>query len=89
MDALIKKAEELGRLLAGHERFEGLMAARDAVRADTESAELLKTYETQVQKMQQMAAENKPIEVADKHNLAEMEQTLAGIGLEPIWDPQI
>ena len=77
MDALLKKAEDLGRLLAGHERFKRLIAARDAVRADKTATELLRGYESQIQKIEDLTVKNKPIEVADKRALAEMEQKLA------------
>lgn len=78
MDELLQKAEELGRLMAEHERFKGLIAARDVVRADPKAAQLLRDYETHMQKVQHLAETGRPIEVADKHKLAEMEKLLAG-----------
>lgn len=78
MDELIRKAEELGRLLAEHGRFKGLIAARDVVRADAKASQLLREYETHMQKVQHLAETGRPIEVADKHKLAEMEKLLAG-----------
>jgi cell fate (sporulation/competence/biofilm development) regulator YlbF (YheA/YmcA/DUF963 family) len=77
MEELLKKADELGRLLAAHERFTALMAARDGVRGDEAASKLLADYETQVQKLQKQAAENKPIEVEDKRALADLEQQVA------------
>jgi cell fate (sporulation/competence/biofilm development) regulator YlbF (YheA/YmcA/DUF963 family) len=77
MDELIRKAEELGRLLADHERFQALMSARDAVRADADARQLLRDYEAQVQKIQRLAVEKQPIEVSDKHRLSDLERQVA------------
>ncbi|NLX59406.1 MAG: YlbF family regulator [Phycisphaerae bacterium] len=77
MDELTRKAEELGRLLASHPRFAALMAARDAVRANETSRQLMTDYETHVQRIEDLTLANKPIEVADKHKLAELEKVVA------------
>jgi cell fate (sporulation/competence/biofilm development) regulator YlbF (YheA/YmcA/DUF963 family) len=77
MDELIRKAEELGHLLASHPRFAALMAARDAVRANETSRKLMADYETHVQRIEDLTLANKPIEVADKHKLAELEKVVA------------
>jgi cell fate (sporulation/competence/biofilm development) regulator YlbF (YheA/YmcA/DUF963 family) len=77
MDDLIRKAEDLGRLLASHPHFAALMAARDAVRADETSRKLMADYEKHVQRIEDLTLANKPIEVADKHKLAELEKVVA------------
>ncbi|HOQ62030.1 MAG TPA: YlbF family regulator [Vicinamibacterales bacterium] len=78
MDQLIQKAEELGRLLSEHERFKGLIAARDVVRADPKAAQLLRDYDALVRKVQHLAETGQPIGVDDKHKLADMEKLLSG-----------
>lgn len=78
MEELIRKAEELGRLLAEHPRFKALIAARDAVRDDAAARELLQKYQAQVEKIQQATDEGKPIEVDDKRALADLEGQVAG-----------
>jgi cell fate (sporulation/competence/biofilm development) regulator YlbF (YheA/YmcA/DUF963 family) len=77
MEELLSKAAELGRLLADHPRFGTLMAARDAVRADEPARKLMADYERQVNRIQDLTLQNRPIEVADKRRLAELEQTVA------------
>jgi len=77
MDDLLRKAEDLGRLLADHPRFKDLMTARDAVRADEAARKLLTDYQAQVERIQELTLAQKPIEVSDKHRLAELEQEVA------------
>ncbi|MBN2582241.1 MAG: YlbF family regulator [Planctomycetes bacterium] len=77
MEDLIQKAEDLGRLLAVHPRFAALMAARDAVRNNETSRKLMTDYETHVQRIEDLTLANKPIEVEDKHKLAELEKVVA------------
>jgi len=77
MDELLRKAEDLGRLLAEHPRFKALMAARDVVRADEKARKLLADYQAQVETIQDLTAKRQPIEVDDKHRLADLEQHVA------------
>ena len=77
MDALIAKAQELGRLLAEHKRFEALIAARDAVRKDAAASKLLRDYDAKAQHIHALLAQGKPVEVADKRTLSELEQQMA------------
>lgn len=44
MNTAIEKAQELGEMLANTEEFAALMAARDAMQADTEAMHLLDNY---------------------------------------------
>ncbi len=78
MDDLLQKAEELGRLLVDQPRFKALMTARDAIRADAAARKALADYQTHVDHLQQLQAARKPIEVADKRRLAELETALSG-----------
>ena len=77
MEELLQKAEDLGMLLAEHPRFKALMMARDAVRSDQIAKNLMGDYQAQVEKMQELAIRNRPIEVDDKHRLSELEQEVA------------
>jgi len=78
MDDLLQKAEELGRMLADQPRFKALMAARDAIRSDPAARKALADYQTHVDHLQQLQAARKPIEVADKRRLGELESVLSG-----------
>lgn len=77
MQELLKKAEDLGRQLAAHPRFKALIAARDAVRDNQEAARLLRDYSSHADRIQELAAHNRPIEVADKQKLSSLEQAVA------------
>jgi len=77
MDDMLRKAEDLGQLLADHPRFKALMATRDAVRADEAARKLLTDYQAQVERIQELTLGRKAIEVADKHRLADLEQQVA------------
>ena len=78
MDDILKKADEVASMLLEHPRYQELRKARDAVRADPAAGKALHAYEQQVDKVQQLAAQHKPIEVADTHRLAELEQQVSG-----------
>ena len=77
MDELLRKAQELGESLATHPRFKALIAARDVVRADEGARKLLEDYQAQVDKIHELTAANKPIEVEQKHRLTDLEQRVA------------
>jgi len=74
MDELLEKAAELGKLLSDHPRFKALMTARDAVRGDETARKLMADYEAQLNRVQELTLQNRPIEVADKRRLSELEQ---------------
>lgn len=74
MDDILKKADELATMLMAHPRYQGLRVARDAVRDDPEAGKALEAYQQQVDKVQKLASQQKPIEPADKHKLADLEQ---------------
>jgi cell fate (sporulation/competence/biofilm development) regulator YlbF (YheA/YmcA/DUF963 family) len=65
-------------MLVDPPRFKALRAARDAIRADPAARKALADYQTHVDHLQQLQAARKPIEVADKRRLAELETALSG-----------
>ncbi|MCP4708819.1 MAG: YlbF family regulator [Planctomycetes bacterium] len=80
MDRLVEIAQQLGKKIAAHERTTLLKQAQKAVNDDTEAVEIIQNYQTQADKIRQLELDQKPIEVADKHLLAELE---AKIGTHP------
>ena len=74
---LLDQARALGEAIAGHPLVQAFTAARAQVEKDTEAQQLLKAYEDQARRVRRLEAEQKPIEVADKHKLAECEQKMA------------
>lgn len=77
MDEIIAAARELGRKIAAHPRCAEFMAAARAVAEDKEAQAVLRSYQEQARRIQMLEAAGKPIEVADKHKLAECETNVA------------
>ena len=77
MENVIEMAQQLGQKLATHERTLLLKEAQKAVSADSDAVDLIKQYEEQAKKIQQLQAEQKPIEVEDKHKLKEIEEKIS------------
>jgi len=76
MEQLIEMARRLGRQIAGHERTVLLKKAQKAIDDDAEAGQLVKDYQEHVVRIHQLEQENKPIEVADKHKLREIEEKI-------------
>ena len=74
---LVRRAAELGEAIANHPDVQAFMTARAAVEKDAEAQALLKAYAEHANRLRQFEAEQKPIEVEDKHKLAQYEQQMA------------
>ncbi len=74
---LIERARALGEAIANHPNVRAFVNARAEVEKNTDAQELLKAYGEHAQHIRKLEAEQKPIEVADKHKLAEYEQQMA------------
>ena len=77
MEDLIEMAGLLGKKIAAHERSKLLAQAQQAVDGDESAGELVRQYHGQVTKIQQLETAGKPIEVADKHKLKELEEKIS------------
>ena len=77
MEDIVAAAKELGRKIAAHPRCAEFMAAARAVAEDREAQAILRAYQDQARKIQMSEAAGKPIEVVDKHQLAECEMNVA------------
>ncbi len=78
MEDIIAHACELGKKIAAHPRCSEFMAAAKAVAEDLDAQRILKAYQDQVRRVQELEAAGKPIEVDDKHKLADAEGQVAG-----------
>jgi cell fate (sporulation/competence/biofilm development) regulator YlbF (YheA/YmcA/DUF963 family) len=74
---LINQARTLGEAIAKHSDVRAFLSARAAVEQNADAQTLLKAYSEHAQQIRRLEAEQKPIEVADKHKLAEYEQQMA------------
>lgn len=70
---VIQQARALGEALAKHPRVVGFLDARARLQKDQDAQRLLVDYQRQAQRIQQLQQAGKPIEVADKHKLSELE----------------
>ncbi|MCK4628050.1 MAG: YlbF family regulator [Sedimentisphaerales bacterium] len=77
MEQLIEMASNLGLRIAAHERTILLKEAQKAVNEDAEAGGLIKQYQQQAVKIGQLEQEQKPVEVADKQKLREIEQKIS------------
>ncbi len=76
-DELLRQAEALGQALVKHPRVQAFFAARRAIDANPAARDALREYSTHMQKLQQLSAQQQPIEVADKHKARELEGRLS------------
>lgn len=74
---LFDQARALGRKLAAHERIRAFLTARDALTGDTAAQRAMADYQRHAEQLDRLAYEGKPIEVADKRKLGELERQLA------------
>src|SRR5512140_1376229 len=75
---VLTKARALGQALAAHPTVRAHHDAERTINADTAAQQLLNEYEEQLRRVRQLEAERKPVEVADKQKLRELQSKLAG-----------
>lgn len=71
-------ARSLGAQIAGHERTKNYFSAQKAVQSDGEARRIMQEYQKHVEHVQRLDIEQKPIEVADKQRLVDLEARVAG-----------
>ncbi len=69
-------AEQLGKAISDSPQAGALREARKSLTGESDLAQLMRDYQSQVAKVAQLEQENKPVEVADKHSLQELQQKL-------------
>lgn len=72
MDDLVQLAERLGKAIAGCDQAVKLREARKAMNGEPGLAEIMKQYGEQSENIARLDAANQPVEVEDKHKLAEL-----------------
>ena len=76
MDDIIQLAEKLGKAIAASKEAVNLRQVREAVSDEPGLAETLQEFGRQSEKVAALEAENKPVEVDDKHKLRELNDKL-------------
>ena len=76
MDAIIQLAERLGKAIADSPAATKLQEARKAMAGEADLTKTLDEYQKQSQKVAMLESENKPVEVADKHALRDLQDKL-------------
>lgn len=74
---LLDKARALGDALAAHDVPRAYHAAQQAARRDSGAQTLMRDYHAQINHIRDMEAQQRPIEVADKQKLKDLEQRMA------------
>ncbi len=75
---LLNQARALGESLAAHPTIQAYYRAQQAVRADAAARRLLQDYQSHLDHLHALEAAQRPIEVADKHRLKDLETQMAG-----------
>lgn len=72
MSQIISLAEQLGKDIAQSPQAAALRAARAELNKQADLIQLLKDYQAQTEKIARAEHEGKPVEVGDKHKLADI-----------------
>ena len=75
-ESIIEMAEKLGRAISTSGPAAKLGEARKELDGQKDVLEMLKQYQEQSLKIEQLEHENKPVEVEDKHRLRELHEKL-------------
>lgn len=75
-DTIIELAARLGRSIQESSQAASLREARKELDQHKDVLDLLKEYQDQLEKVQKLEDENKPVEVSDKHRLQEIQGKL-------------
>ena len=73
MEKLLALADELGRAIAAHERFQGLRVAEKRVNEDKTAEAAQHALENQMNHMAELEQAGKPIEVSDKRKIEQLQ----------------
>ncbi len=76
MQKIVDLAGQLGQAISESPQAAALKAARGELTAQPELTQAMGDYQTQAEKMRALEAENKPIEVDDKHILEQLHAKL-------------
>ncbi len=76
MSAIIELANRLGKAIADSPQAAALREARQGLEDHPEVKELLRNFREQSTKIMQLEAEQKPVDVEDKHKLQDLQTKL-------------
>ena len=77
MEKILELASQLGKTIAQDQRTQKLNLAQKALDQDQDAQKLLKDYQDHAEIIRQLENGQKPIEVEDKHKLADLEQKIS------------
>ena len=77
MDEILELARRLGKLIAAHPRGSAFRQSQETLAKDEEAQKLLIGYNEQIQRIQALEAQQKPVEPEDKRKLADAQQNMA------------
>jgi cell fate (sporulation/competence/biofilm development) regulator YlbF (YheA/YmcA/DUF963 family) len=77
MQDILDLAHRLGKAIAAHPRYVTLQEARKKARSDAQASRLLKDFQEHARLIARKEAEQKPIEVDEKHKLADLQERIA------------
>ncbi|MEE8169055.1 MAG: YlbF family regulator [Phycisphaerae bacterium] len=77
MQEIMTLAQALGRKIGAHAATRDFMAAAKAVAQNPEAQKILGAYTEHEDRIRELEANGRPIEVADKHKLAELQGQVA------------
>jgi cell fate (sporulation/competence/biofilm development) regulator YlbF (YheA/YmcA/DUF963 family) len=75
-DEILQAAAQLGQMIAEHDTAKKLEAVISRLRADTDAQRALNDFNRHVQSVSEKEAAGKPIEVADKHKLEQLQMAV-------------
>lgn len=78
MSAITEMAERLGKTISESPQAAALRQARTNLEARPDITQLLNDFQEHSDKLGRLQAENKPVEVEDKHKLTEFQDKLIG-----------
>lgn len=77
MDEIVKQAEKLGEIIAGHARCKALAEARAAFDKDEAARQLQQDYDAALEALRKKTAAGEPLEPEEKRREAELRSQLA------------
>lgn len=77
METILDQARALGEAIAEHPRTKAFFQAAGALRADEEAKGVLESFQKQADHVRRLEDDKRPIEVADKRKLADLQTKMA------------
>ncbi len=78
MNDIVDLAERLGKAIADSSQGRALREGRKGLEQEKNLSKLLEDFRAQTERIAKLEAEQKPIEVDDKHKLQELREKLTG-----------